>query len=150
MSTVESKQQGRFPTPPIHLNLSGKEQSGTRPCIQKLPLLEQSGSTQLGILLSKVILLTHTGRVIKVPIQLKSSSGVQSGINPFEQYVPFEHSGTTITPEEEVVDVEDVVELPEEAPEQIKVISGRQIRDIPLPLQHSIGWKLESPKQVGV
>ena len=54
-------------------------------------------------------------------------------------------------PEEEV-DVDEVEEVvvDEVLPEQIKVISGLQFKAMPLLLQHSIGWKLGSPKQVGV
>ena len=73
------KQQGIFPTPPIHSNFSGKIQSGTRPGIQKVPLLVQAGIIQFGVLLSKVILLMHTGVFAKEPIQLKSSLALQSG-----------------------------------------------------------------------
>ena len=47
-----------------------------------------------------------------------------------------------------MVEVEEEVE--EDPGEQIKVISGLQLKATPVPLQHSIGWKLESPKQVGV
>ena len=138
---VPSKQHGKSPTPPIHLNLSGKAQSGTSPGIQKLPLLVQSGIIQFGVLLSKVILLMQTGIFINGSMHLKSSSLEQSGTKPLEQYVPVEQSGMTVFPdevEEDVVDVE--VELPEVVePEQIKVISGLQLKDIPLLLQHSIG-----------
>ena len=136
VSLILSKQQGRLPTPPIHLNLSGKEQSGTSPGIQKLPLLVQRGIIQFGVLLSKVTLLMQTGILEEEPIHLKSSLVLQSGTKPFEQNVPVEQSGTTIKPEV-VVDVVDV-ELPVGA-EQTKVISGLQLSEIPLLLQHSIG-----------
>ena len=79
VSLLLSKQHGRSPTPPIHLNLSGKVQSATSPGIQKLPLLEQEGIIQFGVLLSKVTLLMHTGIFEDAPIQLKSSLAVQSG-----------------------------------------------------------------------
>ena len=67
-----------FPTPPIHLNLSGKEQSGISPAVQKLPLV-QAGIIQFGVLLSKVTLLMQIGILPEEPVHLKSSLVVQSG-----------------------------------------------------------------------
>ena len=91
-SSSSLKQHGILPTPPIHSNLSGEEQLGTSPFIQKLPLLVQAGIIQFGVLLSKVILLMQLGIFEEEPIHLKSSSIVQSGTKPPVQYVPLVHT----------------------------------------------------------